>query len=280
MLPAEPPAQVPNEEPAEEPETAPAAPRPWVLAESTWREVASLAVEVAVLPWGATEPHNYHLPYGTDTALATHVAEESARRAWARGARPVVLPAVPFGVQTTQLDLRLCLNVNPSTQLALLGDLATALAGQGVRKLVLLNAHGGNDFRPIVRELAPRTRLFVCVVNWWQVVPAAGYFDEPGDHAGELETSAMLHATPRLVRPLAEAGPGRERRPVIRALRERWAWAPRPWTQITDDTGVGDPRPATADKGARFVGAACAAIASFLVELEGAAVDALYAHDA
>jgi creatinine amidohydrolase len=250
-----------------------------VLAESTWREIDPLAVEVAVLPWGATEPHNYHLPYGTDTVLAEHVAAESAGRAWARGARVVVLPAVPFGVQTTQLDLKLCLNVNPSTQLALLGDLAASLAGQGVRKLVLLNAHGGNDFRPIVRELAARTPLFVCVVNWWQVVPPAGYFDEPGDHAGELETSALLHAAPTLVRPLGTAGPGRERRPVVRGLRERWAWTPRPWTQITADTGVGDPRAATAEKGARYVDAACGAIADFLVELGAADPAALYEDD-
>ena len=255
---------------------APGGPRPWVLAESTWREVRDRPVDVAVLPWGATEPHNLHLPYSTDTYLAEHVAAESAGRAWELGARPVVLPAVPFGVQTTQLDLRLCLNVMPSTQLALLGDLAASLAGQGVRKLVLLNAHGGNEFRPLVRELAARVRLFVCVVNWWQVVPAGGYFDAPGDHAGELETSALLHARPALVRPLAEAGPGDERRAVLRAMRERWAWAPRPWTQVTADTGVGDPRAATAERGARFVDAACAAIAGFLAELEAADPAALY----
>ena len=256
-------------------------PRPWVLAESTWRETRDRPTDVAVLPWGATEPHNLHLPYGTDTLLAEHVASESARRAWALGARPVVLPAVPFGVQTTQLDLRLCLNVTPSAQLALLGDLAASLAGQGVRKLVILNAHGGNDFRPLVRELAPRAyaggaRLFVCVVNWWQVVPAAGHFDDPGDHAGELETSALLHARPGLVRPLGEAGPGRERPALLRGMRERWAWAPRPWSQVTDDTGVGDPRAATAEKGARFVGAACAAVGEFLAELEAADPGALY----
>jgi creatinine amidohydrolase len=238
--------------------------------------VEPLAVDVAVLPWGATEPHNYHLPYGTDTSLAEHVAAESAGRAWARGARAVVLPAVPFGVQTTQLDLKLCLNVNPSTQLALLGDLAASLAGQGVRRLVILNAHGGNDFRPLVRGLAGRAPLFVCVVNWWQVVPPAGYFDEPGDHAGELETSALMHAAPALVRPLGTAGPGRERLPAVRALRERWAWAPRPWTRVTADTGVGDPRAATADKGARYLDAACAAIADFLVELAAADPEALY----
>lgn len=258
-------------------EAATAAPRPYILAESTWREIGALGgVEVAVLPWGATEPHNYHLPYGTDVTLAEHVAAESARRAWEGGTRVTVLPAVPFGVQTTQLDLPLCLNVSPTTQLALLGDLAASLAGQGVPKLVILNAHGGNDFRPLVRELALRTALFVCVVNWWQVVPAAGYFDEPGDHAGELETSAMLHAAPALVRPLGEAGPGVERRPKLRALRERWAWAPRPWTRITADTGVGNPRASTAERGARFVDAACAAIGEFLAELAAAELATLY----
>ncbi len=262
--------------PSEAPGDGARPPRPWVLAESTWAEVRGRPAEVAVLPWGATEPHNYHLPYGTDTTLAEYVAAESAGRAWARGARAVVLPAVPFGVQTTQLDLPLCLDVNPSTQLALLTDLASALAGQGVRKLVLLNAHGGNDFRPLVRELAARVPLFVCVVNWWQVVPPGGYFDEPGDHAGELETSAMLHAAPALVRPLGTAGPGREGRATLRGLRERWAWAPRPWTRITADTGVGDPRAATAGRGARYLDAACGAVAEFLVELAAADPGALY----
>jgi creatinine amidohydrolase len=135
-----------------------------VLAESTWREVGPRPWTWSVLPWGATEPHNYHLPYGTDTTLAEHVAAESAGRAWARGARAVVLPAVPFGVQTSQLDLKLCLNVNPSTQLAVLGDLASALAGQGVRKLVVLNAHGGQRL-PADRSASSR-RARRCSCAW------------------------------------------------------------------------------------------------------------------
>lgn len=251
--------------------------RPYLLAESTWRTVAATPYDVAVLPWGATEPHNYHLPYATDTIQCDAVAAESARRAWEAGARVVVLPTVPYGVQTTQLDLKLALNLNPSTQLAMLRDLVGALEGQGVRKLVILNGHGGNDFRQLVRELVPTTRVFVSVVNWWQVVPAAEHFDEPlGDHAGELETSVMQHVAPALVRPLTEAGPGRERRPRIAALRERWAWAPRPWSTVSADTGIGDPSRATAAKGARFVDATCARIAAFLVELAAADLDALY----
>ncbi|MDF1501753.1 creatininase family protein [Roseisolibacter sp. H3M3-2] len=244
--------------------------RPYILAESTWRAVAATSYEVAVLPWGATEPHNYHLPYGTDTIQCDAVAAEAARRAWEAGARVTVLPTVPFGVQTTQLDLRLALNVMPSTQLAILADLVSALEGHGVRKLVVLNGHGGNDFKAMLRELLPRTTLFLCAVNWWQVVDARPYFEVPGDHAGELETSVVQHVAPTLVRPVAEAGSGAERQPRIAALRERWAWSPRPWSKISADTGVGDPRAATAEKGARFLDAVSGRLAEFLVELAAA----------
>lgn len=250
--------------------------RPYVLAETTWKRVEGERFEVAVLPWGATEAHNYHLPYGTDTLESERIAAEAAGLAWEEGARVVVLPCVPMGVQSGQLDIPLCLHVSPSTQAALLGDLARTLAGQGIRKLVILNGHGGNDFRAIVRELQPEVGLFLCVLNWYSCVDAAEYFDEPGDHAGEMETSLLLHLAPDLVRPLEEAGPGRERRFAITGLREGWAWAPRQWTRVTDDTGVGDPRKATAERGARFFRDVTERIGGFLVELAAADPDDLY----
>lgn len=250
--------------------------RPYVLAETTWKTVSRTHYEVALLPWGATEPHNYHLPYGADSLQTERVAVEAARRAWEGGAHVVVLPTVPFGVQTGQLDLPFALNVDPSTQLALLGDLADSLAGQGTRKLVLLNGHGGNDFRPLVRELQPRVELLICLVDWWRCVDARAHFDEPGDHAGELETSVLLHLRPELVRPLEEAGPGRARPFRLTALREGWAWTPRHWRSATEDTGVGDPRAASAGKGARFFGDVTERIAGFLVELAAADPNDLY----
>src|SRR5690348_4345965 len=143
--------------------------RPWVLAESTWATVRSAKYEVAILPWGATEAHNTHLPYGTDTVQSEAVATESAKRAWERGAKVVVLPAVPFGVQTGQRELPLCLNANPSTQFVLLRDLATSVAGSGVRKLVIINGHGGNDFKQMIRELQGVVPLLIAQVNWYQV---------------------------------------------------------------------------------------------------------------
>jgi creatinine amidohydrolase len=248
-----------------------------VLAESTWKQVRTTQYSVAVLPWGATEAHNYHLPYATDNIQAEQVAIRAAGHAWAKGARVVVLPTVPFGVNTTQLDIPLCLNVNPSTQLALLGDLAASLDGQDIRKLLILNGHGGNDFRQIVRELQPRTRVFLSVINWWSCVDVTDFISEPGDHAGEAETSAMLHLAPDLVKPLEEAGSGRAKASRLRGIREGWAWAPRRWTQVTSDTGIGDPSKSTAEKGEAYVAAAVEQIAEFLVELAAVSLDDLYA---
>jgi creatinine amidohydrolase len=250
--------------------------RPWVLGDTTWPVVRDTAYTVAVVPWGATEAHNQHLPYGTDTIETEHVAYEAARLAWEAGARAIVLPPVPFGVNTSQLDIPLCLNMNPTTQLAVLRDIVVCVALAGIGKLVILNGHGGNDFRQMIRELQPETDLFLCTMNWYNCVDPKVYFTEPGDHAGELETSMMQHLTPDLVRPLSEAGDGRAKRFRVRALREGWAWAPRQWTLVTADTGVGNPRASNADKGARFFAATTERIGEFLVELAAADLAAMY----
>jgi len=250
--------------------------RPYVLAETMWKTVDATPYQVAILPWGATEAHNYHLPYGADNVQAELVAIRAAERAWARGARVVVLPTVPFGVNTTQLDIKLSLNVNPSTQTALLADLVSALDGQGIPKLLLLNGHGANDFRQIIRELQPKTRVFLSSINWYSCVDIKQFFVDLGDHAGEAETSAMLHLAPQLVRPLTEAGRGRARASRLTGVREGWAWAPRRWTQVTSDTGIGDPAQASAEKGEAYVNAAVAKIADFLVELAEVDLDDLY----
>jgi creatinine amidohydrolase len=251
-------------------------PRPYVLAETSWKTVAATDYQVAILPWGATEAHNYHLPYATDVIECDSVAAASAKIAWESGARVVVLPTVPFGVNTGQLDIKLCLNMNPSTQAALLRDLVGALERQGILKLVILNGHGGNDFRQMIRELQPHTRVFLCSLNWWTCVDPKPYFTEPGDHAGELETSVMQHIAPELVLPLSEAGSGTQKRASIAALREGWVWAPRPWSRVSADTGVGNPAAATAEKGARYLAAVAERIGSFLTELASTDLARLY----
>jgi len=248
----------------------------WILAESTWEAVRRESYQVAVLPWGATEAHNRHLPYATDTIQSEAVARLAAERAWRAGARVLVLPAIPIGVQTGQREVPFCLNLNPSTQHAVLRDLSTSLVDHGIRWLVILNGHGGNDFRQIIRELQGESPLLIAQVNWYQAVNAREFFTEPGDHAGELETSVLMHLRPELVGPLSEAGPGEARRITVNGLREGWAWTPRHWVRVTDDTGIGNPRLASAEKGAAFLEAAAGKVAELLVELAGTSAEGLY----
>lgn len=250
--------------------------RPYILNELTWKAVRDGRYEVAVLPWGATEAHNFHLPYATDNIETEAIAARAAERAWEQGAKVVVLPIVPFGVNTGQLDIPLCINMNPSTQALVLRDVAMALAGQGIPKLVILNGHGGNDFRQMIRELQPQVSLFLCTINWYQVVDPKAYFSDLGDHAGELETSVMQHVAPELVLPLSEAGSGKAKAFKIAGFREGWAWAPRKWREVTDDTGVGNPAAATAEKGQRYVDAVSAKIGAFFVDLARADTTKLY----
>ncbi len=255
----------------------PPQPRPFILAETNWKTVKETSYKVAILPWGATEAHNYHLPYATDNYEATFVAEESARLAWEAGAKTVVLPCIPFGINTGQLDIKLCMNLRPSTQYAILKDVVDVLSRHNMDKLLILNSHGGNHFKNMIRELSiDFPEVFVCSIDWWKIGNAKEYFDEPGDHAGELETSAMMHIRPNLVLPLQDAGKGAEKRFRIKGLKDGWVTAQRQWTKVTEDTGVGDPIQSSAEKGKAFLSQATREISEFLIELGETDLEDLY----
>lgn len=252
-------------------------PPAYLLSETNWKIVQDTHYRMVVLPWGATEAHNYHMPYGTDNYQAEYVAHEAAKRAWDQGAKLTVLPVIPFGVNTGQLDIKLCINMNPSTQLAILKDICDMLSRQKIHKLVIFNGHGGNHFKQMIRELsAIYPEVFVCVVNWYQAVDQTKYFEDLGDHAGEMETSAMLHIAPRLMRPLEEAGDGAAKRFRVQGFNEGWASTPRAWTQVTKDTGVGNPYAATAEKGKAYLEETIEKITTFFVELDAADLQDLY----
>ena len=208
---------------------------------------------MAVLPWGATEAHNYHLPYGTDVYEANAIGSASGKKAWEQGAKVVILPTIPFGVNTGQTDIYLDMNMSPSTQMAVLKDLLTVLNRQGIQKFLILNSHGGNDFKTILRELGlkfPKMLLSSC--NWFQALDKSKYFEEQGDHADEMETSIMMHINPEFVLPLSEAGMGKEKKIVIKGFQEKWAWKERNWSEITEDTGTGNPKKSSSVKGKKF----------------------------
>ena len=108
--------------------------RPWVLAETNYEHTKQHTYEVAVLPFGATEPHNLHLPYGMDHFEGTIVGEKICEAAYERGANVVLLPTIPYGTQTNMSQLPLAMNLNPTTLAMVVKDLVESLVGSGIRK--------------------------------------------------------------------------------------------------------------------------------------------------
>ncbi|MDF1574752.1 MAG: creatininase family protein [Bacteroidales bacterium] len=251
--------------------------RPYILSETHWSEVSDQDFELAILPWGATEAHNFHLPYGTDNYETEALVYEAARLAWDQGARVIVLPTIPLGVNTGQTDIYMTLNMNPSTQQSIIEDVAESLYGYGMEKLLLVNGHGGNDFRQMLREVGTAfPDMFLVTCNWFQSVDQSRIFENDGGHADEMETSLMLHACPELVRSLDLAGEGKAKKFSVGALNEPWAWAERRWTSISQDTGVGDPRKATREKGEQYFREVTAKLAGLFVDLCGTEAGELY----
>lgn len=255
--------------------------RPWMLAELTYATVKDAGIQVAVLPLGATEPHNLHLPYGTDVFEATILGEHLCGAAHARGAKVVLLPTIPFGVETNMRMLPLAINVNPETLNRFVRDVVMSLRNSGINKIVLLNSHGGNEFKPLLRELAG-DGIQVFLIDWFKVLNDvySTIFEHKEDHAGEMETSFALAYFPHLVQHTANgalaADDGATRATQFDAVNRGWVSITRPWHLLTTNTGSGNPHAATADKGRRCMEVLVDRLAGFLVELSAATVDASF----
>lgn len=253
--------------------------RPWILAETNHAHTQQHQYEVAVLPLGATEPHNLHLPYGTDLFEATILGEQICEAAHARGAKVVLLPTIPYGTETNLRELPLAMNLNPSTLSLVIRDLVESLVGSGVKKVLLLNSHGGNDFKPLLRELYGQldAHLFLC--NWYHAVRDVydEIFSAPEDHAGEMETSFALAYFPELVARREDgslaADEGSVRPLRFEALRSGWVSITRPWHLLTSNGGSGNPHAASADKGRQLMKVLVERLATFLVELSESPLD-------
>lgn len=225
--------------------------------------------DIAVLPWGATEPHNLHLPYLTDAILSHDIAVDAALEArHLYGTMAMVLPPMPLGAQNPgQRELPFCIHYRTATQMAVLTDIVASIYHQGMRRMLIVNGHGGNSFKPLIRDLAVDfPDMLIASAEWFKAAPARDYFENPGDHADEVETSVMMHYHPELVR-LEKAGDGHFRTFASEGLRDGVAWVPRNWARVSDDTGIGDPRSATAAKGGRFASAVAGRLAAILHDL-------------
>ena len=237
----------------------------------SYRKLKQDPPNLVILPWGATEAHNQHLPYASDVIEATTIANEAAGRAKRKGAKVVVLPTIPFGNNAQHLDQSVTIHLNTTTAYAILRDVVASLTRQGIDRMLLFNAHGGNNFKPLVRDLQSEFPVMIVVADLLDMLPddARRLFTEPGDHAGALETSLMMHISPNDV-DMTVAGSGSRIPNKIKNLAQKGIWTPRPWNQTHPDTGSGNPAGADADKGKDYFNLLCDSLSDVICSLSSA----------
>ena len=230
------------------------------------RAVAARGSALAVLPLGALEQHGPHLPVITDTRIAWELSMAAARRA-ADDLPVLVLPPLWAGMSEHHLPFGGTISLDYAGLAGVLRGVTRSLRALGFARLMVVNAHGGNDdpLSVACRELAHEFGLPVVAARPWSLIPdviAATLERQKGvQHACEAETSVMLALAPELVRAhlleqAATQGPGAvANRP---ALSRFWSFAER-----APGSGVrGDPRAGTAEKGRVLVAAMADALAA------------------
>ncbi len=246
----------------------------WELARTNLARLQSRHIEVAVLPIGATEPHNRHLPYGQDFLHTTEVGRRCVRDAWLATQKVILLPSIPYGVDCNLMDFPFAMHIRQSTLEALVDDLVRSLRHFGIRKIVILNGHGGNEFKGLIRQLQCDYDVHLFLINWWQVGSDQydHIFDRPDDHAGELETSVAMYLYPQLVES-EKAGSGASKKFRFEALNQGWVKTSRNFGKLNDHCAVGSPIMASAEKGETYLNLVCTRITRFLVELANSPID-------
>jgi creatinine amidohydrolase len=227
------------------------------LARLVWREVTGRAPRLAIVPLGATEQHGPHLPFATDTLIA----EALATRLAARLDGAIALPALPVGCSSEHMAFPGTLDVSPETLVALLRDVVRSLARHGVTTVFVFSAHGGNVSTlaralPALATVAPGIHVHAAVdldaltVRLHAEAARFGVTPEAaGHHAGEVETSIMLALHPEMVRvDTLAAG-------YVQPAADPQALFYPDLRQHAPDGTVGDPRTASAVRGAHYLAA-------------------------
>ena len=246
----------------------------WELVTTNLHNISKNKYEVAVLPIGATEAHNRHLPEGMDWLHTTALARKACRQAWEKAGRVILLPGIPYGVDCNLMAFPLSMHVSQATLDAMVRDIIVSLHHHGIKKVVLVNGHGGNDFVPLVRQIQSDMDSFVFLCDWWKVGEDKydEIFENPDDHAGELETSVAMALFPKLVCS-ENAGNGKVKPFRFEALRNGWVRTSRDFAKINDHCAAGDPSKASADKGRQYIDLVVSRLSDFLVELAESPAD-------
>ncbi|UCE07209.1 MAG: creatininase family protein [bacterium] len=252
----------------------------WDLTQTNLYRVSQQLPEVAVIPTGAIEPHNRHLPEGQDFFHTTYIAKQSCKLAWEKCRSVICLPTIPYGVECNLMDFPLAIHISQSTLDAIVRDVILSLHKHGIRKIVIINGHGGNDFTPLIRQMQCELDVHVFLCHWWKV----GFdkydeiFEKPDDHAGEFETSVALELYPELVE-IEKAQKALPRPFRFKALNEGWVQTSRRFIKLNEYCAVGDPSNATAEKGRAYLDLVCDRISEFLIELAETPIDERFPHE-
>jgi creatinine amidohydrolase len=242
------------------------------LTELTWVEAreAILQARVALLPVGSTEQHGPHLPLGTDWLVARRIAEQASKKGgW------LVLPGLPVGVSEGHRQFWGTLWLCPDMLRDYVVSLARSLASHNLRRIVFVNAHGGNcaALDEAVRILRTE-RICVYTHNWWIAIRdlLRELFPDPTAHAGSIETSAMLAIDPALV--------NQERFKEASSVVQWGKWMEgvevgMDTIDFSEEGNVGDPSLAEVEKGRALIEAAADGLNRFCIWLAEQPEDAL-----
>lgn len=173
-----------------------------LLSTATSRDEAERGARTAVLPIGSFEQHGDYLPLSTDTLIACTIAREISN-----AYDLMLLSPITISCSHEHADWPGTVSISARTLHQVVTDVADSLEANGVHRLLLVNGHGGNYvLSNIVQEASvrgPRMALFPTSADWRQARDAAGLVSDVGTdlHAGEIETSILLHAMPDVVCP-------------------------------------------------------------------------------
>jgi creatinine amidohydrolase len=237
-----------------------------------WKQVDALAraSTLLVLPTAAIEQHGHHLPLATD-ALINNLLLGHALEKLPAELSVYALPPVPYGKSNEHLGFAGTLSVSATTFMAVLRDLGGSLASAGFQKLVLYNTHGGNSalIEVMARDLRAEFGLRTFALHGTGGISFEGVSPQErayGFHAGEVETALLLASVPELVDRAAYtvnyvADISRPELLLPENAPATFAWLTR---DIAPSGVMGDPRPATAENGSRWLDKAATRLAAAL----------------
>jgi len=246
-----------------------------ILQEMTMDDVRALKPEVAVLGVASTEPHGPILPYGTDFFQCGAVCRKAVVRANEKGGRVLMYPTLPIGNNVNFKPFPFACRMSVPALMRVLLDIIQALEEDGIRKIVLVDGHGGNTdtMQATLREHFGRTppdrRAFVCMTRAQASSEALAMIDDASEHGGESETSRVMYLRPELVRTekLQDLPVGR---PFVKSLAEDKVFYVRPWHLHVPAGGGGETRRSSATKGEALIESSADNLADLLVELTDA----------